>query len=88
MAEQISFTTRVRNVVAICSKDYKDFFVDYDYLICSKAFIHRPYYIVVADKIVFGDFDSLKEYHNLIKDMLSDNLLSTFEERDKQENLL
>ena len=221
MAEQISFTTRVRNVVSICSKDYKDFFVDYDYLICSKAFIHRPYYIVVADNdnykhltgiqsplspelffekclnntltdgeinfikkgqaenevkgsvrrkisvlplitsvfsqgtlveedysknrircsfaagraeytlgfalaspntkpmtllkgkvidnnkaktidlvlrrpsgsllfntIVFGDFDSLKEYHNLIKDMLSDNLLSTFEERDKQENLL
>ena len=28
------------------------------------------------------------KYHNLIKDMLSDNLLSTFEERDKQENLL
>ena len=49
MPEQISFTTRVRNVVSICSKSYKDFFVDYDYLVCSKAFIHKPYYIVVAD---------------------------------------
>ena len=50
MTEIISFAARVKNVVSECSKDYKDFFVDYDYLVCSKGFKQRPYYIIVADK--------------------------------------
>lgn len=50
MTQPASFKIRVKNVVSICAKDYKEFFVDYDYLICSEAFIRRPYYVLVSDK--------------------------------------
>lgn len=46
MAEQKSFKTRVKEEAIKCSKIYKSLFVDYDYLLCSDAFVHADYYII------------------------------------------
>lgn len=48
MAEQIRFKERVRQTVIQCASDYKSYFVDYEYLICSDAFTLKKYYIVDA----------------------------------------
>ncbi len=48
MEEQVSFKERVRQTVIQYSKDYKSYFVDYEYLICSDAFTRKKYYIVDA----------------------------------------
>lgn len=46
MAEQKSFKTRVKEEAIKCSKIYKSLFVDYDYLLCSDAFVQADYYII------------------------------------------
>jgi hypothetical protein len=48
MSEKESFKERVRRTVIECAKDYKSYFVDYEYLICSDAFLKNRYYIVDA----------------------------------------
>lgn len=50
MAEQTSFKTRVKEIAITESKKYKDVFVDHQYLICSKGFKKRDYYILSAEK--------------------------------------
>ena len=50
MAEQTSFKTRVKEIAITESKNYKDVFVDHQYLICSKGFKKRDYYILSAEK--------------------------------------
>lgn len=51
MAEQISFKERVRQTVIQCASDYKSYFVDYEYLICSDAFTLKKYYILRASEV-------------------------------------
>lgn len=46
MVEQKSFKTRVKEEAIKCSKIYKSLFVDYDYLLCSDAFVQADYYII------------------------------------------
>jgi len=48
MADQISFKERVKNTLIYMAPRYKYYFVNYEYLLCSKAFINEPYYIVSA----------------------------------------
>lgn len=50
MGAEISFKERVKNTAIECSRLYKDYFVDYEYLICSEAFHENMYYIVDAHK--------------------------------------
>lgn len=50
MAEQTSFKTRVKEIAITESKKYKEVFVDHQYLICSKGFKKREYYILSAEK--------------------------------------
>lgn len=47
MAED-SFKKRVQKELIKASKEYKDVYVDYVYLICSEAFVQKDYYIVDA----------------------------------------
>lgn len=46
--QQISFQTRVKNTITACAIDYDNYFVDYEYLIFSEAFVKRKYYIISA----------------------------------------
>ena len=50
MADLISFKQRVAETVSQYSADFKSVFVDYEYLVCSPAFVLNPYYIITADK--------------------------------------
>lgn len=50
MAQQISFKERVRQILISSSRQYKYFYTDYEYLLCSPAFKKNPYYIVTAEE--------------------------------------
>ena len=47
---EISFKERVKKAAIDGAKLYKENFVDYEYLICSKAFENRKYFIAKADE--------------------------------------
>ena len=44
----LPFKTRVKDEIIACATVYKNVLLDYDYLICSPAFVKHPYYIVSA----------------------------------------
>ena len=48
MEEQKSFKERVKEMLISYAQDYKTYYVDYEYLLCSKAFSRSAYYIVSA----------------------------------------
>ena len=48
MERQKSFKERVKETLIAYAKDYKTYYVDYEYLLCSKAFSRSEYYIVSA----------------------------------------
>ncbi|MCD8045994.1 MAG: PBECR4 domain-containing protein [Clostridiales bacterium] len=48
MAEQTSFKERVKNTLISLAPQYKYYFINYEYLLCSTAFTKKPYYIVSA----------------------------------------
>ena len=59
MEEKKSFQERVKDTVTEYANQYKDYFVDYDYLICSNAFKHSDYYIVQAHETNFKHLTGL-----------------------------
>ncbi len=61
--DKISFKERVRQTVIDCSKKYKSNYVDYDYLVCSKAFTQKDYYIISAYE---DNYQHLTGVHSLI----------------------
>lgn len=58
-----SFKKRVCLEMMKAAKRYKDVYLDYEYLICSEAFIKRKYYIVDAQK---DNFQHLTGVHSRI----------------------
>lgn len=58
-----SFKQRVCETAISCSKLYKTEFIDYNYPICSKAFVVKPYYIINAHA---DNFQHLLGVHSLI----------------------
>lgn len=46
--EPKNFKERVAQVAIMQAPKYKSVFVDYEYLLCSEAFIERDYYIIAA----------------------------------------
>ena len=48
MEEKKSFKERVKEIVIQNAHSYKRYFVDYEYLLCSVAFVKNEYYIVSA----------------------------------------
>lgn len=48
MAEKKSFKERVKEVAITNAREYKEYYIDYEYLLCSQAFIKSEYYIVTA----------------------------------------
>lgn len=58
-----SFKERVRLEMIKAAKEYKEMYVDYEYLICSEAFKQKNYYIVDAEK---DNFQYLTGVHSQI----------------------
>ena len=52
MAEE-SFKERVRQEMIKAAKQYKNIYVDYEYLICSMKFEKIYYYLIAALKDIF-----------------------------------
>lgn len=48
MAKEKSFKERVKDALIKNAYSYKKYYVDYEYLLCSKAFSNNDYYIVSA----------------------------------------
>lgn len=48
MEGQVSFKERVKESLISYAQDYKAYYVNYEYLLCSKAFSRSAYYIVSA----------------------------------------
>ena len=49
-----SFKERVRQEMIKAAKQYKDIYVDYEYLICSEIFEKNDYYKLLQKKITFN----------------------------------
>lgn len=62
MAEN-SFKERVCLELTKAAKSYQEIYLDYEYLICSEAFVRRKYYIVDAQK---DNFQHLTGVHSRI----------------------
>lgn len=58
-----SFKERIRLEMIKAAKQYKAIYVDYEYLICSEAFIQNDYYIVAAME---NNFQHLTGVHSNI----------------------
>ncbi|MBU3218269.1 hypothetical protein LL033_26120 (plasmid) [Clostridium estertheticum] len=65
--EEISFKERVKNVAISEAKNYKKNYVDYEYLVCSSAFVTKDYYIVDAKE---DNYQHLIGVHSLINPQL------------------
>lgn len=63
MMAKESFKERVRQEIVKEVKKYKEIYVDYEYLICSEAFIKRNYYILDAEK---DNFQHLTGVHSRV----------------------
>lgn len=62
MAEN-TFKGCVRLEMIKAAKQYKEIYVDYEYLTCSEAFVRKDYYIVNAEK---DNFQHLTGVHSLL----------------------
>ena len=76
---KISFKERVRLEIIKAAKQYKDVYVDYEYLICSEAFILNDYYIIAATESNFkhltgihSDLNSKDFFNKCVQNALSD----------------
>jgi len=49
MSENVSFNKRAAETVSYYAHLYKSTFMDYQYLVCSSAFINKPYYIISSN---------------------------------------
>lgn len=58
-----SFKERVRLEMIKAAKEYKEVYVDYEYLVCPEAFEQKSYYIVDAEK---DNFQHLTGVHSQI----------------------
>ena len=58
------FKERVRLELIEAAKRYKEVYTDYEYLICSEAFIKKEYYIIAAME---NNYQHLTGVHSKIK---------------------
>lgn len=57
------FKERVCREIIKASAQYQETYLDYEYLICSEAFVNKQYYIVAAEK---DNFQHLTGVHSRI----------------------
>lgn len=76
-----SFKERIRQEMIKASKQYKELYVDYEYLICSEAFVEKDYYIVDARE---DNFQHLTGVHSQMRagDFFEKCLRGTLAEED------
>lgn len=58
-----NFKERVCREIVKAAKKYEEIYLNYEYLVCSKAFIKRKYYIISAEK---DNFQHLTGVHSRV----------------------
>lgn len=58
-----NFKERVRWEIIKAAEKYKEMYLGYEYLVCSKAFTKRKYYIISAEK---DNFQHLTGVHSRV----------------------
>lgn len=61
---ETSFKERIRLAMIEAAREYKETYIDYEYLICSEAFKEREFYIVNAKE---DNFQHLTGVHSTLK---------------------
>lgn len=61
---EISFKERIRLAMLEAAREYKEIYIDYEYLICSEAFKEKEYYIVNAEE---DNFQHLTGVHSNLR---------------------
>lgn len=76
-----SFKKRICKEIIKEAKRYKEIYVDYEYLVCSEAFVKRNYYIINAEK---DNFQHLTGVHSKIsaQDFFDKCVASSLSEKD------
>lgn len=79
--EKESFKERVRLEIMRAARQYKDVYTDYEYLICSEAFVENDYYIISAME---DNFQHLTGVHSNIspQEFFNKCIMGTLEESD------
>lgn len=79
--KKVSFKERVKNIVINESKNFKEIFIDYEYLVCSSAFVMKDYYIIYAKE---DNYQHLTGVNSLIsaQDFFDKCYNGTLEETD------
>ena len=61
--ENVSFKNRVRLEIIKYAKLYKQIYLDYEYLVCSEAFVKKAFYVIKAEE---DNFQHLTGVHSLL----------------------
>ena len=77
-----SFKNRVKEIVISGAKSYQDYFIDYDYLLCSDAFNTNKYYIISGEEDNFKHLTGVIFESGSPKDFFEKSLGGTLEEDD------
>lgn len=82
MGDKPDFKTRIKETVVKAAKEYQDYFLDYDYLLCSDAFSKNNYYIISGEKTNFKHLTGVILENGTPKDFFEKSLDGTLKETD------
>ncbi|MGN0525988.1 MAG: PBECR4 domain-containing protein [Acutalibacteraceae bacterium] len=82
MEDNKSFKTRVKETIVKAAKEYQNYFIDYDYLLCSDAFLKNNYYIISGDKTNFKHLTGVIDDNDTPTDFFEKSLDGTLHEDD------
>lgn len=82
MGEAQGFKKRVKEVVIKAAQEYKNYFLNYDYLICSDAFLKQDYYIIKGNETNFKHLTGVVADSDTPKSFFEKSLNGTLTEND------
>ena len=82
MGEKTDFKARVKETVVKAAQEYQDYFLDYDYLLCSEAFSKHDYYIIRGNETNFKHLTGVVVDNNSPKSFFEKSLNGTLTEND------
>lgn len=82
MKDSKTFKERVKETIIRAAENYKNYFVEYDYLLCSEAFMKNKYYIIKGEKSNFKHLTGVLLVSNTAEKFYDKSLDGTLEETD------
>ena len=82
MEKKPDFKTRVKETVVKAAKEYQNYFLNYDYLLCSDAFLKNTYYIIRGEETNFKHLTGVVLDNDSPKNFFQKSLTATLTEDD------